>query len=199
MKIFCLSFQRTGTTSVGEFFRKEGYKVASYGISDINKWDYYYYNKDYNSIFTSDGFKENEVFEDSPWWFSNFYKIIHTQFPNSKFILFERDPNKWFNSMMSHSYNRTIGLTEIHCYLYSRLDEIKFNTPKYNGLPLNENHREHYISIYNKRNNEIKDYFSNNNSFITLTLENPNKWDILSDFFNIKRNHNVDVWVNRSN
>ena len=37
-KIFCISFQRTGTTSVGQFFKDHGYLVATNPVSRANDW-----------------------------------------------------------------------------------------------------------------------------------------------------------------
>ena len=37
-KIFCASFQRTKTTSVGHFFKDCGFKVACYNKERIAEW-----------------------------------------------------------------------------------------------------------------------------------------------------------------
>ena len=37
-KIFCISFQRTGTTSTGQFFIDHGYSVATWAVGKRNKW-----------------------------------------------------------------------------------------------------------------------------------------------------------------
>src|SRR5690554_7497619 len=102
-KIFCLSMQRTGTTSVGKFFKEYGFKVAGWNVSNRNKWSYSWELGDFETIFNSKDFKDNQVFEDDPWWLPEFYKVLYHRFPDSKFILFTRNEDAWFNSMMNHS------------------------------------------------------------------------------------------------
>ena len=101
-KIFCLSFQRTGTTSVGQFFKDFGYKVAGYDSHRSSDWSVKRFLGDYESIFKSKDFKNHQVFEDNPWWETDFYKVLYHRFPDAKFILFTRDADKWFDSMVSH-------------------------------------------------------------------------------------------------
>ena len=55
-RIFCISMQRSGTTSVGNFFSSFGYPVATNSIAWKNKWSKYWYNGDYDSIFSSKEF-----------------------------------------------------------------------------------------------------------------------------------------------
>src|SRR4051812_25436491 len=95
--------QRSGTTSVGEFFMHFGYKVATWGVGGRNKWDYLWYIGDYERIFNSEDFKSHEVFEDAPWWLPGFYKILYHCFPDSKFVLLTRESQSWFESMKKHS------------------------------------------------------------------------------------------------
>ena len=65
-----------------------------------------------------------QVFEDDPWWITDFYKLLYHRFPKSKFILLERDPDKWFDSMVSHSGGLVLGNTHRHSYIYDRLEEF---------------------------------------------------------------------------
>lgn len=205
-KIFVISFQRTGTTSTGEFFKKSGYKVADYWVSRKLNWTPQWFDKNYELIFNSPEFINNEVFEDDPWWCGNFYKYLFYRFPSSKFILIERDANKWFNSMVSHSNGKSLGNTYIHASLYQRMNEYNsLNMPNDilihdNALPLNENYRTHYTNIYKNKNLEIKHFFKRNDlphssRLISLRLEDSNKWDKLTSYFNINSSPTEDVWV----
>src|SRR5690554_6122442 len=93
-KIFCISVQRTGTTSVGQFFREHNYRVATWTISRRNDWTVKWFKGDYENIFNSFDFKTSQVFEDDPWFCLDFYKVLFHRFPNSKFVLVERDADK---------------------------------------------------------------------------------------------------------
>ena len=199
-KIFVISFQRTGTTSTGAFFKDFNYKVATYSASTKNKWTLSFFKGDYNKIFNSKDFKLNQVFEDDPWWLNDFYKVLYHKFPSAKFVLLTRNTNNWYNSMMNHSNKKNLGNTHIHCNIYERdyhsEDKQVFNDILKNSyslktdnlLPLNENHKSHYINIYERRNNEIKLFFDKHDGSrcVCLELEDEEKWNKLGKFFNLK-------------
>lgn len=208
-KIFCISYQRTGTTSTGQFFKDYGYKVAGYGSTLKNKWTESWAQGNYEKIFKSFNFLRHQVYEDDPWWCTDFYKVLFHRFPKAKFILLERDPDKWFNSMVSLCNGKTIGNTYIHAIIYDRLDEFNslninsnklFSSEIDNLLPLNEEHRAHYKEIYLKRNKEVKNYFeshSTNRLFIGK-LEDQMVWKKMGNFFNIKVDENYSSHTNAS-
>jgi len=209
-KIFCISTQRTGTTSVGKFFKHFGYKVADWSISNKNKWSYYWENGDFETIFNSKDFKNNQVFEDDPWWLPEFYKVLYHRFPNTKFILFTRDSEKWFNSMLNHSGGLILGNTKRHCKVYRRekdyynllneKERLTYNEKQIDNLLSLEGYKEHYIKLYELRNREIIDFFNkiNPNSLFTCQLEDDNKWRKLGEFMNIEIPQNFSVHANKS-
>ena len=209
-KIFCISMQRTGTTSVGQFFRDNGYKVAGYHRERSGEWSYKRFIGDFEGIFKSKAFKNHQVFEDNPWWSPDFYKFLLHRFPNAKFILLTRDPDKWFDSMINHSNGKTLGNTFRHSKIYRREkefynmfpDEDYYKTITHidNRMDLNETHREHYKAIYKIRNKEIVEFFNNlkPEALFTGTLEDDLKWEKLASFFNIKIPHGYKVHANKS-
>ncbi len=209
-KIFCISFQRTGTTSVGQFFKDHGFEVAGYDKERSTHWSVCRFTGNYEAIFKSKGFKENQVFEDNPWFENDFYKYLYHRFPNSKFVLFTRDSNKWFDSMVKHSNGKTLGNTFRHSKLYLRTEEYysKFSNINHyktlykidNLLDLNETNRDHYIKIYETRNKEVLDFFSeySPNSLFTSKLEDDNKWVKLGEFCDIKVSNTYISHENKS-
>lgn len=208
-KIFCISFQRTGTTSVGQFFIEHNYRVATWSVSRRNDWTVKWFKGDYENIFNSFDFKTSQVFEDDPWFCLDFYKVLFHRFPDSKFILVERNADKWFDSMVSHSKGRALGNTHRHSVLYQRLNEFynqKFEEPNLyssiidNKLPLNEEHREHYTNIYKLRNNEVKSFFEifGSERLVNVKLEDNDKWQVIGNFFNIKVPDGFEVHANKS-
>lgn len=211
MKIFVISFQRNGTTSTGKFFSRCGYKVATWNVSVKNKWTQKWFNEDYDSIFQSNDFKNCDVFEDDPWWCQNFYELLFFKFPDSQFVLVERESDKWFDSMLSRGKGKSLGNTRIHSKLYQREKEFEELTNKsknstYNNLdiydkllPLNDSHRKNYIEIYEKRNLEIKSFFNKHDKtrLIHVTLEDDSKWEKIANHFNIK-NYPKQIWENKS-
>jgi len=209
-KIFCISFQRNGTTSVGDFLEEHGIKVARWGDSYSNNWSYFWYIGNYEKIFNTNTFKANQAYEDSPWWHPDFYKVLYHRFPNSKFILFYRDPEKWFDSMLSHSNGKTLGSTEQHCYLYRRMSEFynkldndpffKPKEHKIDNLMTLDGKREHYIKVYEEYNRGVLDFFRKHNNkriFISELTDNQ-KWVKLGEFLNIKVEKNYQIHSNKS-
>jgi hypothetical protein len=209
-KIFCLSTQRTGTTSVGVFFKQFGYKVADWTISNKNKWSYKWDRGDFEAIFNSKDFKNNQVFEDDPWWLPEFYKVLYHRFPNAKFILFTRNPEDWFKSMEKHSNGKTLGNTKRHCKVYRReldfynlLDyneRLHYDEKQIDNLLSLDGYKEHYIKLYNLRNTEIIEFFKkeNSKSLVHCELEDKNKWKKLGDFFKLDVPENFEVHANKS-
>ncbi|WP_431137284.1 sulfotransferase [Psychroserpens mesophilus] len=208
-KIFCISFQRTGTTSVGVFFKEHGYAVGSYGVSKKNDWTLSWFKGDYEKIFNSFDFKTNQVFEDDPWWCLSFYKVLFHRFPKAKFILLERDSDKWYDSMVNHSNGKILGNTYRHSKTYRRENEFydaNFNVDKLysrdidNLLLLTEDQREHYKNLYELRIREVKEFFNQFGSdrLFTSSLENPKKWNELGAFVGIKVAADYEVHANNT-
>ena len=208
-KIFCISLQRTGTTSTGRFFRDHGYSVATYGMSRKNLWTMSYFKGDYEGIFKTKDFRKSQVFEDDPWWLSDFYKVLYHRFSESKFILLERDADKWFDSMVSHSKGRTLGVAHIHCTQYQRLKEFHeaglahkdlYTGVIDNALPLGEEHRAHYTNFYKIRNEEVKLFFYHHDSrrLFTARLEDEELWQKMGHFFDINVGYGYNVHLNKT-
>ena len=211
-KVFCVSMQRTGTTSVGKFFTKHGYKVANWNISNKkNLWSYNWAQGDFETIFNSNDFKSNQVFEDDPWWLPEFYKVLYYRFPRAKFILFTRNADDWFNSMLSHSDGKILGNTKIHCKIYRRerdfyklfpetQNRLEYEEKKIDDLLEIKGYGEHYKEIYKTRNREIEDFFAKNspNSLFTCELEDPQKWKKLAEFMKIRLVDDFDFHENKS-
>ncbi|MCF8077633.1 MAG: hypothetical protein K9K87_15885, partial [Desulfotignum sp.] len=197
-KIFCISMQRNGTTSVGNFLRDHGFRVARWSDSRHNNWSYKWQLGDYEAIFNSIAFKSFQAYEDDPWWLPDFYRVLNYRFPKSKFILFHRDSDIWFNSMMRYSDGKTLGNTHRHCRVYRRLTEyytrLEMDTlfkPTENEIDnlmvIDENLREHYKQVYDEYNKEAIDYFRKYgpNKIFVSRLEDKKKWIKLGKFLKI--------------
>ena len=204
-KIFCLSYQRTGTTSTGKFLADHGFRVATFSVSRKNLWTGAWFREKYDKIFSSIDFQYHQAFEDDPWWCLEFYKELNWRFPHARFVLFTRDSDKWFDSMVRHSKGRSLGNTEVHATLYDRLDEFREKFPNYvnpgkadNLLELAEEHREHYKNVYESRNNEVIDFFKERDNFIHLQLEDDDKWNKLGEFLELKVNDSYSAHENNS-
>ena len=199
-KVFCISIQRTGTTSVGKFFRDFGFRWAGWPADKKNNWSGSWYEGAYERIFSSMDFKMANAFEDSPWFVPGFYKVLFNRFPKSKFILFNRDPDAWFRSMVKHSGGDVIGRSRVHCKVYKRELEYfellhsgkidkRVEKQIHSGKTMKlTGYAEHYKDIYRLHNIEVQDFFHRHapESLHVGKLEDPDKWQKLGAFLNIE-------------
>lgn len=209
-RIFCLSFQKTGTTSTGHFFKHLGFPTAQWHISDQNNWTEQWFNGNYEAIFSSNAFKTNQVFEDNPWWFPEFYKVLFQRFPDSKFILFTRNSDDWFRSMSLSYHGNTRKIQKIHAKLYRREEEFYRKADSFTG----STHKEmdwqkimgmegmdnHYKSIYERRNREVIEFFNKHSpeSLWVCSLDDPQKWEKLGVFVGIDIPAGFEVHANKT-
>ena len=209
-RVFCISMQRTGTTSTGDFLADHGYSVAGWPVSDYYNWPYLYSISNDEAIFNSTAFQSYNAFEDSPWYHPGMYKKLFNRFPKSKFILFKRDSDDWFDSMVKHSDGKTPGNTFRHCQVYSRLpefykrlqndDDFHPTLNESDNLMSLQGKREHYIEVYERYNKEVIVFFENSNSerLFTGQLEDPEKWKKLGDFLEVNVDKNYRKHSNKS-
>ncbi len=212
-KVFCISMQRSGTSSVGKFFRDFGFAWAGWPADRRNKWSPSWYEGDYEKIFNSLEFKMTNAYEDSPWFMPGFYKVLFHRFPNAKFILFTREPDAWFQSMIKHSQGSVLGKTRVHCKIYRReleyfdllnsglLNEDKEDKKRIEKtMEITQDHAEHYKNLYRLHNIEVKDFFNKHapQALHIGGLEDTEKWQKLGKFLNIKVADHYDSHENRS-
>lgn len=195
-KIFCVSMQRSATTSVGDWLEAHGFTRAGSPTSVRLGWTRMWMQGAYDAIFSSKEFVESDVFEDDPWWCPDFFKVVADRFPDARFILLERDPATWFDSMCHHSGGRNPGWTDIHARIYGREPDLKdlmsrkpsltADTP---GLLSIVGLRDHYQSIYKHHIEAVKDWFSTRpGRLFHQRLENPGVFEGICEFVGVRRN-----------
>ena len=193
-KVFCIGMNKTGTSTMTKIFKNLNFRVAPQVkqekiIGDI---------KCKNEIFLIKKFcwKYN-FFQDLPFSQGNFYQTIDELFPKSKFILTIRDSNKWFDSLCNFHliYFRKMGfdfkninevneenlkkfnwIKEGYYYDYTKnfwISEVKNNKIFYNWNLLYD--KKHYINVYEKRNEEIIDYFKRRTEDLLIFNVNENQ------------------------
>lgn len=200
-KIFCISMQRSGTTSVGDWLESHGLSRAGYPTSQKLGWTNLWMQGDFEAIFKSEDFKDSDVFEDDPWWCPHFYSHLAERFPGSKFILLTRDPDIWFSSLCHHSGGYNPGRSDIHAKIYSRqhdlerilaADQSKFPTdPKL--LPI-IGMSEHYKAIYRQHTEAATNFFKNYpNRLFMGSLDNQQTFIALCEFVQLAYNQSIPV------
>jgi len=204
-KIFCLSLQRSGTTSVGDWLESHGFARAGSPTSVRLGWTRLWLEGKHDAIFASREFQECEIFEDDPWWCTDFYRVVVERYPDAKFILMERDPDAWFESMCHHSAGRNPGWADVHARVYDREADLQTLLahdhqlrPEAWGLLSLLGHRQHYLDQYKRHGERVRDYFrSQPHRLFYGRLDDPQAFIDMCSFVGIA--HNPAIPVPRSN
>jgi len=103
-KVFCVGFQKTGTTSLQYALSLLGYRVAGVlSASQLDDWD------------ELDGqvyrlLPKFDAFADHPW--SIYFREFDRMYPGAQFILTTRHPEAWYASVCKHFGRKQVRLHE---------------------------------------------------------------------------------------
>jgi hypothetical protein len=165
-KVFCVGFQKTGTTSLRDALGQMGYKVASVYAGDVSL-------EEMRAVYVAMGLelaKQYDAVQDMPW--PLIFRELDAAFPGSKFILTERDPDRWYKSITGHF---GAGVSPRQQLTYG--DD--YGTPVGNEA--------HYRAVYLAHNAAVKDYFAGRpDDLLVMDLEKGHGWNELSAFLGLK-------------
>ena len=161
-KVFCIGFQKTGTTSLESALKILGYRVKSvFGRElpiEILRRDYVRMGlqiaRDYDAV------------QDMPW--PLMYRELDTAFPGSKFILTWREPDRWLKSIVSHfGANPNV------------LQQLTYG----DDAPFPVGHEDHYRQVYEAHNAEVRAYFRDRPAdLLEINLSHGDGWEKLCAF-----------------
>lgn len=95
------------------------------------------------------------------------YEAFYAQFPKGKFILTEREPDRWLKSVQKH-FGDSVNPTRR--FVYGQMGSIE--------AP------EHYKKIYTTHNENVKAFFQEKgtDSFLVFKIEEGDGWETLCGF-----------------
>lgn len=134
-KVFCIGFQKTGTSTVRAALKTLGYTVT--GPNNTRDPDI---SHNLTGIVTSLSYKY-DAFQDNPW--PLVYQEMDALHPGSKFILTVRDSEAWIKSVVRHFGTSSTPMREL---IYG------FGSPV--------GYENTYVRVFESHNREVKDYFS---------------------------------------
>ena len=106
-KVFCVGFQKTGTTSLQYALSKLGYRVGGvFSVKDLDRREQMFER-------AMELLPQFDAFADNPWCL--YYREFDAAVPGSKFILTTRDPEKWYASACKHFGERW---SQMHEWIY---------------------------------------------------------------------------------
>lgn len=180
-KIFCIGSNKTGTTSLTKALQILGYSVCPEHIMFSINSKYFYEHSigNYENLFKI--VNNYNAFEDRPWNHDDFYKKLDEKFPDSKFILTIRDTDNWIESYRRWSIK--IHLKEK--WFYKLISQVCYGVDDFLSDELNMRNK------YNKRNQDIINYFKDTNKLLVLNFEESQDWKPLCNFLN-KPNPNCE-------
>lgn len=163
-KVFCLGFQKSGTSSLGLALSRLGYRVAGYWqFRDLGE----------RTEVSMDVLLERakslvgqfDAFKDTPW--PVLYRDLDRLYPNSKFIHIVRDPQRWIASAVG---DFKAWPNPIHKAIY--------------GTAFPAGNEASWIERYERHNAEVIEYFTGRSEdFVSLDLErNEVGWDAICGF-----------------
>lgn len=201
-KIFCIGRNKTGTTSLAQALRDLGIYVGNQNAAEKLILDYK--NRNWKPIIKY--CNSAEAFQDVPFSSPYTWLVLHSHFPDAKFILTVRDAEAWYNSLIrfhttlfsSDKSNPPTALdlqNASYCYKGFMWDENRavWNTPE--NDPYN---KEILIHQYNTHNEIIAQYFKNQSNFLQLDVSEPNSYNLLCTFLNKTPLYKVFPHLNKS-
>ncbi|MEN0002259.1 MAG: sulfotransferase family protein [Pseudomonadota bacterium] len=164
VKVFGIGFHKTATTSLSHALRHLGYQVTGPNhVKDADIAETYLAKARAIS-------KEYDAFQDNPW--PLVYKEMDQMWPNSKFILTVRDPDKWLKSQLGHFAHRVTPMRKL---IYGDA----------HGCPAGNEAR--YVQVFNDHNAAVRSYFAGREGdLLEIDLTQSPDWDVLCDFLGVE-------------
>jgi hypothetical protein len=163
-KIFGIGWAKTGTTTLGHCFRTLGFNHQSQDLSLVDGIP----KGDLSRIMALA--QQKETFEDWPWII--LYKELDEAFPNSRFVLTVRDPEKWVRSYTNMLANKGTASESTN-----RIRQILY------GLPFPDVTEAQLIERCQRHNQEVKLYFRDRpEDLLIVDWERGDGWKELCDF-----------------
>lgn len=203
-KIFCIGFNKTGTTSIEKVLKDFNYNLGNQPAAELLFPDWL----DRNFKLIKRYCKSAEAFQDIPFSLPYTYILLDQYFPNAKFILTVRDSSEqWYNSIVKfHSKLWAFGdeapnAVELRNapyrykgFAYDYIKEV------YNTDDTDMYNKEKLIKAYENHMSTVIDYFKNKPSkLLIINTSNKNDYFKLCAFLNKKPIHDNFPWENKTN
>jgi len=189
MKIFCIGFNKTGTTSLKNLLLEEGFRDSNQNHFEQNLDSYVSKNSSTFINIIKTNYPISNIFQDIPFSLPNFYKELYKEFPNAYYVLTVRDSSEiWYNSLLNfhkkYFPNMFFKPQEVEYikkgWLYSYLTDC-LKSPKhdpYNKLSLISSYENHIL--------DVEKFFKDKPNLIKINLSTPTDLNKLENFLGIK-------------
>lgn len=206
-KIFCIGYNKTGTTTLELVLRLYGLSLPSQFEQEI-RLSTPTFARNYEPLrqFVS----SYDAFQDMPFSQGETYVAADALFPNSKFVLSVRDPDEWFASMCRFDA-KLYGNVDIKSVTEDTIKNFSYLFPTYwyettqRLLTTFEAgkatvrwdllyNKEYYVDQYVRRNDRIKKYFMNRHEdLLVIDITKSKTTAEICKFLNIPRNYVIEM------
>jgi hypothetical protein len=201
-KVFCIGYNKTGTTSLARALRDLGYMVGNQATAEL--LIHHYAQRNFRPIV--DYCRTAEAFQDIPFSLPYTYQILDHAFPGSRFVLSIRDDeDEWYRSRVRFTQKR-LGIrgriTREHLlndsYQYEgfiyEANRIVHDPP--DDDPYNERVlKDHYL----RHNWDVIWYFRFRDDLLVINLKETDSYHRLCEFLEVEPLYQDFPWLNRSN
>ncbi len=164
-KIFCIGFQKTGTTSLYVALKQLGCRVSG---TVGHRWTAARLAREGAQLCVATA-RRYDAAEDMPW--PVFFRELDAAFPGAKFILTIRDKDAWHQSVDRHFGRADI---EMHRFVYGE------------GSGRACDSKERWIDVYSAHNAAVIDHFRGRpNDLLVMDLARGDGWDKLAPFLGV--------------
>jgi len=201
-KIFCIGFNKTGTTSIAQALKHFDYQMGKQREGEwlLDDWA----KRDFRRIIALCHMAD--AFQDIPFSLPFTYQVLDQSFPGSKFILTMRDtPEEWYGSMTRFhtkllGKNRLPTAEDLQAFEYVHKGWLWKNKKAIYGVPDSDIYnREAHIRQYVLHNASVMDYFRlKKDQLLILNLKDPTAMENLCRFLDIDYRGQTMPHLNKS-
>jgi len=172
-KIFCIGFNKTGTTSLEFVLKTLGFSLPNL-LEQLLRLVRQTGQGNFRPLI--DFVSQYDAFQDNPFSQGVLYAQVDALFPGSKFILTTRDPDDWYRSYCRYACQffgvssvREITETFLRGARFAPLDHVNYRILRKHALDLQDDRvvenwamlydKDRMIDIYRRRNEQIVKYF----------------------------------------
>jgi hypothetical protein len=186
-KVFGIGSQKTGTTTLGICLQTLGF--TPHVLRPESRVLRAYARDPESALRYAERYRS---FQDAPWSYADFYRRLDRRFPGSKFILTQRAVDRWFASFVRYKRPRGCERSDIR---------YRFRDPRVGVLSHKlawgidydhlgdcamEPHETVYRTIYERRNQRIREYFEDRpEDLLVVDWEEGDGWIELCDFLDV--------------
>ena len=189
-KLFCIGFNKTGTTSLAAALFSFGLRVGDQARAELLLDDWA--RRDFRRIIAY--CRSADAFQDVPFSLHHTYSVLDHAYPDAKFILTIRDSaDEWFDSLVRF-HTRLIGKHRVptadelrECGYVDQgwmwhAHQLLFNVDESNLYA-----RDHYTEQYERHTRQVLDYFRHRQGdLLVLNVGKPTAMQTLCEFLGVE-------------